>query len=107
MRARKFTAQKTLCMHKTVLAVFVGLFCVFTATAQHADSLLHTTKPRTGIKDSTLPSPFYIHPIPANFYTSSLPFFCDKELKLQKAIKMSVKFRLGSVEQCNKLEWKP
>jgi hypothetical protein len=94
-------------MHKTVLAVIVGFFGAFTATAQRTDSLLRTTKPATGIKDSTLPSPFYIHTIPANFYASHLPFFCDKELKLQKAIKMSVKFRLGSVEQCNKLEWKP
>jgi hypothetical protein len=94
-------------MHKTVLAVIVGFFWAFTATAQHTDSLLHTTKPATGIKDSTLPSPFFIHTIPANFYASHLPFFCDKELKLQKTIKMSVKFRLGSVEQCNKLEWKP
>jgi hypothetical protein len=41
-----------------------------------------------------------------NFYTSHLGFFCKQELKLNKAIKVPFKFRLGTVQQCDWLEGK-
>ena len=44
--------------------------------------------------------------IPANFYTKQLPFFCAKELQVQKVVGFPVKFRLSSVEYCNWLEGK-
>jgi hypothetical protein len=52
---------------------------------------------------SPLPS---ISIISANYYTQNFGFFCKKELQLQKAIKFPFVFRLGSVEQCNRLEGK-
>ena len=44
--------------------------------------------------------------IPASYYTSTLGFFCQKELQLEKAIKFPVKFRLGSVAYTDKMEGK-
>ena len=44
--------------------------------------------------------------IPQNYYTQHLGFFCRQELKMQQA-KVPVTFRLGSMEQCNRLEQKP
>jgi len=44
--------------------------------------------------------------LPGNFYAKQLPFFCSKELKVQKTIGFPVKFRLGSVAYCDKLEGK-
>jgi len=39
-----------------------------------------------------------------NLYTSHTGFFCKKELALEKKTKMAIKFRLGSLEQTQKLE---
>lgn len=44
--------------------------------------------------------------IPGNFYAKQLPFFCSKELQVQKLTGFPIKFRLGSVEYCDKLEGK-
>lgn len=44
--------------------------------------------------------------LPGNFYAKQLPFFCNKELQVQKTIGFPVKFRLGSVEYCDRLEGK-
>ena len=44
--------------------------------------------------------------IPASYYTSTLGFFCQKELQLEKAIKFPVKLRLGSVAYTDKMEGK-
>ncbi len=41
-----------------------------------------------------------------NFYAANLGFFCQQEIKIEKAVKFPVKFRLGSVEACNHLEGK-
>jgi hypothetical protein len=40
------------------------------------------------------------------YYTNTLGFFCKRELDVQKAIRLPVFFRLGSLEYCNKLEGK-
>lgn len=41
-----------------------------------------------------------------NFSTSCYGFFCREELKIEKATKMPIRFRLGSLEQCNYYEGK-
>lgn len=44
--------------------------------------------------------------IPQNLTITHLPFFCDKEYKLEKATKIPFRFRLGSVAYCDKMEGK-
>lgn len=44
--------------------------------------------------------------IPVDYYASNLGFFCKKELQLEKIIALPLKFRLGSVQQCDRLEGK-
>ena len=44
--------------------------------------------------------------LPPSYFTNSLPFFCQKELQLEKAIKFPVKMRLGSVIYTDKMEGK-
>ena len=39
-----------------------------------------------------------------NYYTTQTGFFCNKERSLEKFTKLPLKFRLGSVEQTQKLE---
>lgn len=44
--------------------------------------------------------------LPGNFYAKQLPFFCNKELQVQKAVGIPIKFRLSTVEYCDKIEGK-
>ncbi len=45
-------------------------------------------------------------PVPANFQTCNYGFFCRQELKFEKQTALPLRFRLGSVEQCDRLEGK-
>lgn len=45
-------------------------------------------------------------PVSADFSTCNYGFFCREELKVEKATKIPIRFRLGSLEQCNYYEGK-
>lgn len=45
--------------------------------------------------------------IDADFYTRDLGFFCRKELQFEKATKIPLRFRLGTVSYNDYLEGKP
>ncbi len=44
--------------------------------------------------------------VASNYYSSNLPFFCKQELQIQKLARVPIKFRIGSVEEVDKLEGK-
>ena len=41
-----------------------------------------------------------------DYYTTHFGFFCQKELEFEKKTHIPLRFRLGSLEQCNYLEGK-
>ena len=44
--------------------------------------------------------------LPPNYYSAQLGFFCKQEIKFEKIYKIPFKFRLGSIEECDRLEGK-
>lgn len=44
--------------------------------------------------------------LPSNLYTQHLGFFCRQEIKMDKQTIIPLRFRMGSMEQCNYLEQK-
>jgi hypothetical protein len=44
--------------------------------------------------------------ISGDFYTRNLPFFCKKELKFEAVTGVAFKFRLGSIQYCDRMEGK-
>lgn len=94
---------------KTIFAYTVKL--LLGVTTIHAQTIHQSNKhDTTHLPAITLnkyyPPPVYKNPVSGNFYSKRLPFFCNKELQVQKAVGIPIKFRLGSVEYCDKLEGK-
>lgn len=85
--------------------IIVSLFIFSKAVAQNSDSTGINRRPTLFFRDS-LNFMRKIDVIAPNFYSKNLPFFCDKELKMQKVTKIPVKIRVGSVDYVNKLEGK-
>ncbi len=72
-------------------------------------SCLLSIKIGAAIKDTSQLKPNYYSlsadlKVAPNYYSTKTGFFCNNERALEKQTKLAVKFRLGSVEQTQKLE---
>lgn len=94
---------------KRIFALIVKL--VFCTSIIHAQNSADSSKEKIYTSFIAYSKNIFLKPplpnsLPGNFYAKQLPFFCSKELQIQKSVGIPVKFRLGSVEYCDKLEGK-
>jgi hypothetical protein len=86
------------------ILVILPAFFTLKVTAQVA-----VTLPLAKMPDSisvSLPFTLPTNTISSDYYKKQLGFFCLKELQVEKALKVPLKFRLGGMEYCNYLEGK-
>jgi hypothetical protein len=96
-------------MKRTVGILFFGLFVTIASGQQSKVTLrIDSTEFLRTLPQAQKSSPIinFGQPVPQNYYTQHLGFFCRQELKMQQA-KVPVTFRLGSMDECNRLEQKP
>ena len=85
---------------KFYFSVIILFAISFAATAQ---SRAVSTMQKTLIDTS---KQFSLRVLPSDYYSSNVGFFCKKELQLQDALKIPLRFRLGSVAYCDAMEGK-
>ena len=109
-------------MLSRTICLFINLFVCVLAYSQDTTAVV---KPRsmvaltqTNKHPAALPSlllspnliaiypPKVINTLPAGYYYNSVGFFCQKELQVEKALKVPLKIRLGSVNYTDRLEGK-
>jgi hypothetical protein len=89
------------------MALFVKMILCVPASAQVKDTIPAVVMHASSLNKNQ-PMQYNILPgvLPENYYVSHLPFFCKKEWQIEKATKLPFRFRLGSVEYCDKMEGK-
>lgn len=100
---------------KIIVVLLIGLFGTHALQAQ----LLSATRPlavKSAIYNRLMQLPADsvsvlnhtppVQSIPSDYYTRHFGFFCDKELKVEKLTGVPLRFRMGSLESCNRLEGK-
>lgn len=72
-------------------------------TSQNLFSAADSLRIKTSFRPSfSMP----VKTIPASYYKNSIGFFCKRELEFEKATKVPLKIRLGSVAYTDKMEGK-
>jgi hypothetical protein len=91
---------------KTIFAITVKL--LFSVSLLHAQASSDSAKQKVihfyPLFNNSKPMKYSA--VASNLYAKQLPFFCGKELQIEKTIRIPVKFRLSTVEYCDRLEGK-
>ena len=94
---------------KSIGGLFVKLILVMPLGAQTKDNHTSAAVNKKTVSSAKVKA-FQIlslsPPLPKDYYVKKLPFFCRKELQIERSTKIHIRFRVGSVEYCNKLEGK-
>ncbi len=85
------------------ICLFVNLLLIATA-AIHAQQAKPLDPNKQKIIDSLKSTTIKL--LPENHYSKNLSFFCKKELQLEKLTKVSLKIRIGSLDDVDRLEGK-
>ena len=104
------------------ICFFINLFVyipaksqhVFTALSSAKKQIVYDTANQNGNPVIPARSRLYVNSflnssvnaVPSSFYFNSLGFFCQKELQMEKVIRVPIKFRLGSVAYTDQMEGK-
>ena len=94
-------------IRKIFCTIFVALGAFLTANAQLTPSERHSVDTITLLRPAfRLSSVTKLFPVPANYSAKNLGFFCKQEIKMDKKTFIPIRFRLGTLEYCNKMEGK-
>ena len=86
-------------LYSQVLLPIKSTFPALEMASNTATATLSSNHP---IAAGTSAKPF----LSPGYYASQLGFFCKQEIKLEKTAKIPFKFRLGSVDDCDRMEGK-
>ena len=92
--------------------IFVTSGMLAQTTSQNAPSKLSIQKSINPLPLRFSFGKIPLNPSPAkpflspNYYVAQLGFFCKQEIKFDKVVKIPLKFRIGTVEDCDRMEGK-
>ncbi len=98
--------------YKQSTTIILHCLCVFGNIEANAQNLSGIRKTDTMFIVATIKNKYLVpiqvptSPITVDYYSKHLGFFCKEEVKMQKTA-LPFSFRVGSFEDCNKLEQKP